>query len=83
MSVNVDFGGGLGASIQDGVWTCQDPAWLETLNTFLPEGGPSGSDPDPDFTTANAVVRALGGRVFYSRDESQPAPEPIPPDAET
>jgi hypothetical protein len=63
MTVKVQIGP-YTAQIADYVWTSPDATLAELLNLMLPDGGPSGSDPNPDLNAARAVVATLGGKIL-------------------
>jgi hypothetical protein len=50
------------ATINDYEWT-GDESLVETLNVFLEPDGPEGSDPNPDWTVAQAAIDELGGEI--------------------
>lgn len=54
------------ARIEGYVWTCEDKALQRLLNALLSPFGPSGSDPNPDASAAEAAVKTLGGRVLQA-----------------
>jgi hypothetical protein len=54
------------ASIEWYHWTSDSPELAGLLNAMLPEGGPSGSEPDPDRNAARAAVALLGGALLDS-----------------
>lgn len=60
--------GGIPAVIEDYVWRCEDAALLSLLNTTIPADGPSGADPNPSLTVAQAAVAAFGGRILQADD---------------
>lgn len=63
MSVTIRIAG-IEATIQDGVWSCDDPPTLRVLQSNHDVGdGPEGSDPYPDLTAAKKAVQDLGGTV--------------------
>jgi len=52
-------------------WTSTDKDIEGYLNSLLDPWGPSGSDPNPDYTAALQAVELLGGKVVvYDRTES-------------
>ena len=64
---------GFPAQIDSYRWTSKDKALERLLNSMLPAGGPSGSDPNPDYTAALDAVARLGGEVLsYDKTESNP-----------
>ncbi len=65
--VTVDFGLAV-ATIDDLEWTCEDAGFLSLLTAMLNPLGPSGADPDPDYTAAMAAIEQLGGTITQ-RDE--------------
>ena len=66
--VKVDFGGTV-ASIINYTWTCDDDMLLSLLNSILDDDGPSGSDPDPDYTAAQIAIEEVGnGKIVFADD---------------
>ena len=56
------------ATIHGYRWTCADPTFEALLNSMLHPLGPSGADPDPDRTAAQAAIDEWGGQII-SADE--------------
>lgn len=53
------------ATIQDYVWSCEEPTIADFLNATTDLNGPSGSDPYPDLTAALRAIKEAGsGRVI-------------------
>ncbi len=52
------------ADIIEYQWHSDDDGLVELLNTYLDPRGPSGADPDPDWTMAQLVAERLGGEAF-------------------
>lgn len=66
--VKVDFGGTI-ATINNYVWDCNDNALLDLLNSILDNSGPTGSDPDPDYTAAQVAIDEIKfGEIVYAAD---------------
>ena len=63
------------ATIDGYRWTSDDEALVAVLNAMLPEFGPSGADPDPDYTAAQRAVAEMGGEIINAHD-----PLPFDPD---
>ena len=62
--------GGVIATIENYHWRSVDEILARGLNLRLDPLGPSGSDPNPDYTAALAAVEALGGEVVsYDKTE--------------
>lgn len=51
-------------TIEDYKWTGPDKTTVSMLNSFLDLDGPSGSDPNPDATAAQAVVDEMGFKML-------------------
>lgn len=60
--VTVDFPGVI-ATIDGLEWTSEDDSLQSLLTAMLDPLGPSGSDPDPDYTAARDAADKLGGRI--------------------
>lgn len=52
------------ATITDFQWTSSNKSLEALLNAYLDTSGPSGSDPNPDLTAAQAAVNRLGGQII-------------------
>ena len=63
---------GIHATIDDGLWTCDDPIMLQLLQGFTEEQY-IGSDPNPDYTSARVAVERIGGKSgkVISFDETE------------
>lgn len=61
--VKIKFADGKTARLADQEWTNAPPDLVDFLNSFIDKRGPSPSDPDPDLTVAQAVVRATGAKI--------------------
>lgn len=59
---------GITAVIEDHVWRCEDSSLLRLLETTISPDGPSGADPNPDLTVAQAAVSAYNGEIIYADD---------------
>lgn len=55
---------GTKATITDYQWTSSDEDLMKTLNALLDPRGPSGADPNPDLTAAQAAIDRLGGELI-------------------
>lgn len=65
--------GGIEATIENYEWTSKNKKLESLLNTMLDPLGPSGADPYPDLTAAQAAVDRLGGRVVeYDKPTDYP-----------
>lgn len=64
MAVKIRLGANR-AYIQDYHWFSPNKAMESALNSMLDPNGPSGSDPYPDKTAADAVVAQLGATIEY------------------
>ena len=51
------------ATVEGYKWRCKDKQVLGLLNTLLSPFGPSGADPDPDYTVARLAVERFGARI--------------------
>lgn len=60
--VTVNIGGDI-ATIDGYEWQSTNEALQDLLNGMLDPLGPSGADPNPDLTAAQAAIAALGGKV--------------------
>jgi len=58
-------------SIEDYVWTSKEASLAGLLNAMLDPLGPSGADPNPDLTAAQAAIKILGGEIL---DAGEPLP---------
>lgn len=67
MAVVVQIGG-IQATIDGYEWTSDDRQLTAILNALLLSAGPSGNDPHPDLTAAQAAVDALGGEIVQADD---------------
>ena len=54
---------GIAARINEYVWTSDNKDLEKLLNSMLDPEGPSGGDPNPDYTAAMQAVEALGGKI--------------------
>ena len=57
---------GSSAIVTDGVWESDNVMLLQLLNTLLPFGGVSSSEPDADLFIASEAVIVTGGEVVKS-----------------
>lgn len=74
MAATIDLGLGLSKATIDGYeWTSDDKIFEDLLNTMLDPYGPSGADPNPDLTAAQAAVKQIGGKII-SFDEVENVP---------
>ena len=65
MAATIDLGLGLLKATLDGYERSSDDKRFEDLlNTMFNPYGPSGADPNPDLTAAQAAVKELGGKVI-------------------
>ena len=75
MSVTIEALG-IKAIINEYIWKSKDKRFEVMLNSMLDPGGPSGSDPDPDYTTALEAINRFGGKILahepldYEYDDS-------------
>jgi len=52
-------------AIADGYeWQCDDEALKMLLDTLIDPLGPSGADPNPDYTLAKQAVEKFGGELL-------------------
>lgn len=51
------------ATISHYQWTSAHPLIAAALNAGLNADGPSGADPDPDYTVAQEAIRHYGGTI--------------------
>lgn len=51
------------ATLEDWRWSCDDPILEHLLNSQLPIGGPSPSDPAPSLHAAQHIAARFGGEV--------------------
>jgi len=72
MTVEIEVGGER-ATIKDYRWKCKDDLLRKLLQGMLDPGGPSPSQPHPDYEAAVEAVRALGGKVLTTEPEPGPA----------
>jgi hypothetical protein len=56
------------ATVNGGQWSSSNPNLAELLPLMDSPLGPSGADPDPDKTAAEAACSALGGEVVRATD---------------
>jgi hypothetical protein len=56
--------GELTATIAGYKWTSENEEFARLLNAQLDPNGPSGADPNPDYTAAMRIAEYLGGRVI-------------------
>lgn len=63
--VKVNIGGDI-AEIKDYEWAGDNDALVDLLNAMLDSGGPSGADPNPNLTAAQAAISRLGGEILYA-----------------
>lgn len=54
------------ATLHDLEWSSTDQALLTLLTALLPPDGPTGFDPDPDYTVAAAAAEMLNGTIVES-----------------
>lgn len=54
---------GITARINEYVWTSDNKDLEKLLNSMLDPEGPSGADPNPDYTAAMQAIEALGGEI--------------------
>lgn len=52
------------ATINNYKWRCKNKHYERLLNSMLNDGGPSGSDPNPDYNAALLAVKMIGGKVI-------------------
>ncbi|RYX80930.1 hypothetical protein EON83_26330 [bacterium] len=58
-------------------WYCESATVVELLNSTLHPHGPSGADPDPDYTAAKEAIRFYGHgeiteHIIIQRSEPTP-----------
>lgn len=56
------------ATIDAYQWTSTNGALARLLNAMLPTWGPSGADPNPDYTAARQAAEKLSGEVVAYDD---------------
>jgi len=71
--VIIELQDGTRVSIEGYQVACQYPAVKSCVEAFVPDLGASGSDPNPDLTLANEVIKHLGGRIVRA-DETEDVP---------
>jgi len=64
MSVKVRLASGEEAIVDGYEWVAADPSLRRMLNSFRQPYGPSASDPDPDYSLAEAAVKLFGGEII-------------------
>ena len=65
MSYTVEIlGGAVRATVKDRRWSSDDRLAEQLLNAHVDPTGPSGSDPDPDYTLALEAARRWKGRII-------------------
>lgn len=62
------------ATIKDYQWTSDNRTFQAMLNEMLNIGGPSGDDPDPDFTAAKRIAKVLGADIIKHEQVEDDAP---------
>lgn len=63
--VTVNIAGDI-ATIDGYEWQSDNESLQELLNAMLHPSGPSGADPYPDLTAAEAAIAKLGGEVTHA-----------------
>lgn len=63
MAATIRLANGVSAVADGYAWRCADPVMTKLLNTLLDPYGPSGADPNPDYTLAQRAVGWLGGEI--------------------
>lgn len=53
------------ASIEDGVWSCNDKLFMPLLESVPILRQKYYYDPDPDYTKAKAIVDEFGGKITH------------------
>ena len=56
------------ATIDAYQWASANENLARLLNAMLPTWGPSGADPNPDYTAARQAAEVLGGKVVAYDD---------------
>ena len=51
------------ATIDGYEWTGDNAQLVDLLNSMLAPYGPSGADPNPDMTAAQAAIDSIGGEI--------------------
>lgn len=67
--VKIDIAGNV-ATIKGYKWSGDNNVLVSLLNAMLDPAGPSGADPNPDLTAAQAAIDALGGEITRA-DETE------------
>ncbi|RYX80928.1 hypothetical protein EON83_26320 [bacterium] len=65
------------ATVKNYQWHCEAPTILEFLNSTLHPHGPSGADPDPDYTAAQRAIALYGHGEIIEHiviERSEPTP---------
>ena len=68
MAVTIQLPWGVTAVIDGYQWRARDLHVAKMLNALLDPDGPSGADPDPDRTAAQAAIDKLGGKIIQADD---------------
>jgi len=53
------------ASVNDGVWACNDDLFMPLLESVPMLRQKYYYDPDPDYTKAKAIIDEFGGRITH------------------
>jgi hypothetical protein len=77
MAVTIRLLDDIEATIEDYEWRSSDARIASSLRQFLPLYGPSGADPDPDRTVAEAAIATLGGEIIQADEPPELDPEAI------
>jgi hypothetical protein len=62
--VRLDIFQGVEATIDQYKWTSPDPEIAKILNNLLPVDGAEASDPNPDYTEAQKIIKRFGGEIL-------------------
>ena len=60
------------ATVEHFRWRSSNAALADALNATLPDGGPSGSDPAPDWNQARLVAEKTSGVILDPMPELEP-----------
>lgn len=66
--VRLDIFQGVEATIDQYKWSSPNPKIAQILNNLLPPDGPEASDPNPDYTAAQAMVKQFGGEILSFKE---------------
>lgn len=73
MAVTVQIGDSL-ATCKDWQWSSTDKQLEKKLSGLLDPRGPTGADPWPDATAAQAAIAKYGGKIVGTSNRPEPVP---------